>query len=195
MNDRLKKQLDFSLYIDKSKNILRQTRLSDHGRRENDAEHGWHMAVMAYIFREYANEEIDIGKVLIMCLIHDIVEIDAGDTYAYDEEGLKTQKLREKKAKEKIYSMLPEDQKKEMMAIFDEFEERKTPEAKFANAIDNLQPLILNHSNDGDDWKRFEVTADKVYKRQERTKEGSEIIYEIVDDIIKEHIKKGHIKK
>ena len=129
MDERLKKQLDFILEIDKEKNILRQTHLSDHGRRENDAEHAWHMAIMAYLLKEYSNEPIDVAKVMIMCLIHDVVEIDAGDTYAYDAEGLKTQKAREEAAKERIYSLLPDDQKQDLQALFDEFEERKTPEA------------------------------------------------------------------
>ena len=103
MDERLKRQLDFALEIDKEKNILRQTHLSEHGRRENDAEHAWHMAIMAYLFREHSNESVDIAKVMLMCLIHDIVEIDAGDTYAYDTEGLKTQKAREDAAKERIF--------------------------------------------------------------------------------------------
>ena len=128
MNERLKQQLDFILEIDKEKNILRQTHLSGHGRRENDAEHAWHMAIMAYLLKDYANESVDIAKVMIMCLIHDIVEIDAGDTYAYDTEGLKTQKAREDAAKERIFSLLPEDQKKELTALFDEFEKYQTPE-------------------------------------------------------------------
>ena len=153
MDERLKKQLDFILEIDKEKNILRQTHLSGHGRRENDAEHAWHMAIMAYLLREYSNEPVDIAKVMIMCLIHDVVEIDAGDTYAYDAEGLKTQKAREEAAKERIYSLLPDDQKQDLQALFDEFEERKTPEARFARALDNLQPLLLNNSNDGGDWR------------------------------------------
>ena len=125
MDERLKKQLDFILEIDKEKNILRQTHLSDHGRQENDAEHAWHMAIMAYLLKEYSNEPIDVAKVMIMCLIHDVVEIDAGDTYAYDAEGLKTQKAREEAAKERIYSLLPDDQKQDLQALFDEFEERK----------------------------------------------------------------------
>ena len=136
MNERLKKQLNFSLEIDKEKNIFRQTHLSGRGRNENDAEHAWHMAIMAYLLREYANEEIDITKVMLMCLIHDIVEIEAGDTYAYDTEKLKTQKAREDAAKEKLYSLLPEDQKQEFIALFDEFEEYKTPEARYAHAMD-----------------------------------------------------------
>ena len=195
MDERLKRQLDFALEIDKEKNILRQTHLSEHGRRENDAEHAWHMAIMAYLLREYSNEEIDIARVMLMCLIHDIVEIDAGDTYAYDAAGLKTQKAREDAAKERIFSLLPEDQKQELVRIFDEFEAFQTPEAKFARAMDNLQPLLLNDSNDGGDWKEHEVNAEKVYGRQRKTKRGSEKLFEVTDQILKENIAKGNLPK
>ena len=191
MDERLQKQLDFILEIDKEKNIFRQTHLSGHGRNENDAEH---MAIMAYLLQEYSNEKIDVARVMLMCLIHDVVEIDAGDTYAYDAEGLKTQKAREEAAKERLYSMLPEDQKADLVAIFDEFEERKTPEAKFARALDNLQPLLLNHSNGGGDWKNHDVTAEQVYGRQSRTREGSEKLFEVTDQILKENIAKGNLK-
>lgn len=194
MDERLQKQLDFILEIDKEKNIFRQTHLSGHGRNENDAEHAWHMAIMAYLLQEYSNEKIDVARVMLMCLIHDVVEIDAGDTYAYDAEGLKTQKAREEAAKERLYSILPEDQKADLVAIFDEFEERKTPEAKFARALDNLQPLLLNHSNDGGDWKNHDVTAEQVYGRQSRTREGSEKLFEVTDQILKENIAKGNLK-
>lgn len=195
MDERLQKQLDFILEIDKEKNIFRQTHLSGHGRNENDAEHAWHMAIMAYLLQEYSNEKIDVARVMLMCLIHDVVEIDAGDTYAYDAEGLKTQKAREEEAKERLYSMLPEDQKADLVTIFDEFEERKTPEAKFARALDNLQPLILNNSNDGGDWKNHDVTAKQVYGRQSRTREGSEKLFEVTDRILKENIAKGNLRQ
>lgn len=193
MEERLKRQLEFALEIDKEKNIFRQTHLSGHGRNENDAEHAWHMAVMAYLLREYSNQEIDIARVMILCLIHDIVEIESGDTYAYDEEGLKTQKQREEMAKEKLYSILPEDQKQEMISLFDEFEENQTAEARFAHAMDNLQPLLLNHSNNGGDWKEHGVTSRQVYGRHEKTKEGSERLYQAADEIIQENIKKGNL--
>ena len=195
MDERLQKQLDFILEIDKEKNIFRQTHLSGHGRNENDAEHAWHMAIMAYLLQEYSNEKIDVARVMLMCLIHDVVEIDAGDTYAYDAEGLKTQKAREEAAKERLYSMLPEDQKADLVTIFYEFEERKTPEAKFARALDNLQPLILNNSNDGGDWKNHDVTAKQVYGRQSRTREGSEKLFEVTDRILKENIAKGNLRQ
>ncbi|HCM91670.1 MAG TPA: hydrolase [Lachnospiraceae bacterium] len=194
MDERLRKQLDFALEIDKEKNIFRQTHLSGRGRNENDAEHAWHMAIMAYLLREYSNEEVDAGRVMLMCLIHDIVEIDAGDTYAYDEESKKSQKSREEAAKERIFSILPDDQRAELTAIFDEFEEGKSPEAKFARAMDNLQPLILNNSNGGSDWAEHGVSADKVYERQGRTRLGSKKLYEVTDAIIQENIRKGSLK-
>ncbi len=195
MEERLQKQLDFILEIDKEKNIFRQTHLSGHGRNENDAEHAWHMAIMAYLLKEYANEEVDIAKVIMMCLIHDIVEIDAGDTYAYDPEGLKSQKEREEKAKQRIFSLLPDDQKKELIALFDEFENHETAESKFAHAMDNFQPLLLNSSNDGGDWKEHDVSSDTVYGRQKKTALGSKRLYEVTDQILQEHIAKGHLKK
>lgn len=195
MNDKLKQQLDFILEIDKEKNILRQTHLSGHGRRENDAEHAWHMAIMAYLLKEYSNEPVDITKVMIMCLIHDIVEIDAGDTYAYDTEGLKTQKAREDAAKERIFSLLPNAQKEELTALFDEFEENRTAESRFAHVMDNLQPLLLNNSNGGADWREHEVYASQVYGRQQKSRYGSKQLYEITDQILKENIKKGNIKE
>lgn len=193
MDERLRRQLDFILEIDKEKNILRQTHLSGGGRRENDAEHAWHMAVMAYLLKDYANEKVDIARVMIMCLIHDVVEIEAGDTYAYDEEGLKTQKAREDAAKEHLFGMLPDDQKEELTAIFDEFEAYETPESKFAHAMDNLQPLMLNNSNGGADWREHGVSSEQVYGRQRKTALGSEKLFEVIDAIIQENIHKGNI--
>lgn len=195
MDERLKKQLAFALEIDKEKNIFRQTHLSGHGRNENDAEHAWHMAIMAYVLREYSNEKIDVAKVMLMCLIHDIVEIGAGDTYAYDAEKLKTQTAREDAAKERIFSLLPDEQKEELIALFDEFEAFETPESKFAHAMDNLQPLMLNNSNGGADWKEHEVTAQQVYGRQSKTRLGSETLFEVVDSIIQQNIANGQIRE
>ncbi len=193
MDERISKQIDFALEIDKEKNIFRQTHLSGHGRNENDAEHAWHMAVMAYLLKEYSNEPVDIAHVMIMCLIHDLVEIDAGDTYAYDPEGKATQKEREEAAKERIFSILPKDQRDELMGIFDEFEAGETAEARFARAMDNFQPLILNNSNGGSDWKEHGVKAEMVYKRQARTEAGSKSLYEITERIIIENIDKGSL--
>ena len=195
MDERLKKQMDFALEIDKEKNIFRQTHLSGHGRNENDAEHAWHMAIMAYLLREYSNEPVDISKVMLMCLIHDIVEIDAGDTYAYDEENKKTQSAREEAAKKRIFGMLPEDQAGELMALFEEFEAYETAEAKFARALDNVQPLMLNDSNGGEDWLKHGVNQTQVRGRQNKTAIGSKKLYEeVVDRIIKDNVLRGNIK-
>ncbi len=193
MDERLEKQLNFILEIDQEKNIFRQTYLSGHKRQENDAEHAWHMAIMAYLLKEYANETIDVAKVMLMCLIHDIVEIEAGDTYAYDTENLKTQKAREDAAKEKIYALLPKDQQQELIALFDEFEAYETAEAKFAHVMDNLQPILLNNSNGGSDWKDHQVTAQQVYERQTKTKLGSTKLFNVIDQILQEHIESGNL--
>ena len=192
--ERLERQLAFALEIDKEKNVFRQTHLSGQGRRENDAEHAWHMALMAWLLREYSNEETDIAKVMLMCLIHDIVEIDAGDTYAYDKENKKTQKIREDAAKERIFSILPDDQKADLTALFDEFEACETPEAKFARAMDNLQPLILNNSNGGSDWREHNVCAEDVFRRQRETALGSRKLYDVADRIIRDHIDRGNLR-
>ena len=193
--ERLAKQIDFILEVDKEKNIERQTHLSNHGRRENDAEHAWHMALGAYLLKEYANEDIDIAKVMIMCLIHDVVEIDAGDTYAYDAEGLKTQKEREDKAKERIFGLLPKDQKEMMISLFDEFEAFETPESCFAHAMDNFQPFLLNDSNDGGDWMEHGVSISQVLGRQTQSAKGSKELSDYVLEKLEEHVAKGHIKE
>lgn len=190
-NCRLKKQMDFALEIDKEKDVFRQTHLSGRGRYENDAEHAWHMAIMAYLLKEYSNEPVDISHVMIMCLIHDIVEIDAGDTYAYDAEGVKSQKAREDAAKERIFSMLPEDQKTEFTALFDEFEANETAEARYAHAMDNLQPVMLNDSNNGMDWEEHKPGTTMVYGRQNKTKLGSEVLFDYIDTLLKKNIAMG----
>lgn len=192
-NERLEKQMNFALEIDKAKNIFRQTHLSDKGRKENDAEHSWHMAIMAYVLKEYSNEEIDILKVILMCLIHDIVEILAGDTYAYDEENIKTQEKRENSAKEEIFSLLPENQRNEFISLFDEFNEGKTAEAKFAKTMDNLQPVMLNDSNDGMDWIEHAIHKDQVLQRQAISQEGSTILYDYTMHILDENTKQGNL--
>lgn len=195
MDDRMREQIEFALLMDKQKNIFRQNHLADNSRRENDAEHAWHMAVMAYLFREYANEDIDISKVILMCLIHDVVEIEAGDTYAYDEEAKKSQREREEIAKKHIFGMLPSDQGRELEALFDEFEAKETAEARFAKTMDNLQPVLLHEANGGGDWKEHEVTKEQIMRRQEKTRHGSEELFEVIKDIIDKHISEGNIKE
>lgn len=193
--ERFEKQLKFILEIDKEKSVLRQTHLSGHGRRENDAEHAWHMCVMIYLLKEYANREIDIAKTMMMALIHDVVEIDAGDTYAYDTIGAVTQKEREEKAAERIFGILPEEQKTELKNLFEEFEANETMEAKFAHAIDNFQPLLLNNSNGGSDWREHGVSKSQVLKRHSITHLGSEKLGEYSYRMIDENVKKGNIKE
>lgn len=195
MNERLKKQLDFILEIDKAKDILRQTHLSGHGRQENDAEHSWHMAVMAILLREYANEEVDVLRVITMLLIHDLVEIDAGDTYAYDDKGNESRPERERRAAERIYGLLPEDQGAQLRALWEEFEAYESPEAKYAHMLDNFQPLLLNDSNQGGDWRAHGVKKSQIYKRNEKTEQGSREIWSYMQELIQRNIDEGNIKE
>lgn len=192
--ERFEKQIAFILEADKEKNILRQTHLSGHGRRENDAEHAWHMAMMIYLLREYANEEFDVAKAIVMALIHDIVEIDAGDTYAYDPKGIETQKEREARAAERIFGLLPEDQKEELKALFEEFEACGSPEARFARAMDNFQPLLLNNANGGGDWREHNVSKSQVVNKQITSRLGSEEIWSYTEALIDKNVRKGNIK-
>lgn len=150
--DRLERQIAFCREIDKEKQVGRQTYLADGSRKENDAEHAWHMAVMTLLLSEYANEEIDVLRTVSMLLIHDLVEIDAGDTFAYDEEAKKSQRERERKGAERLFGMLPEDQRDRLRAMWDEFEAGETAEARFARTMDNLQPMMLNAASDGKAW-------------------------------------------
>ena len=163
MNDmeRLQKQFAFILEIDKEKNILRQTLKSDGVSRENDAEHAWHMAIMTLLLVEYAAEPVDVLRTISMLLIHDLVEIDAGDTYAYDEQGKTTQRERELAAADRVFAMLPADQGEKMRALWDEFEAGETPEARFAMAMDRIQPMMLNAATDGQKWKENGVTLSR----------------------------------
>ncbi len=192
--ERFKKQLDFVLEIDKEKEIYRQTHISDYKRQENDAEHAWHMAIMIYLLKEHASAKFDVGKAMMMALVHDIVEIDAGDTYAYDTEALKTRDEREKKAADRIFGMLPDDQREELRGLFEEFEAGETPEAKFARTMDNLQPLMLNDSNNGGDWREHKVTKSQVMKRHGRNQLGSAVIGEYTKELIEENVRKGNIR-
>lgn len=196
--ERFKKQIDFIMEIDKEKNIFRQNHITDYIRPENDAEHAWHMAVMIYLLREYSNEEFDVAKTMMMALIHDIVEIDAGDTYAYDaedSEAVLTKQAREEAAAERIFGLLPENQGNELKSLFEEFEEGKTPEAKFARAMDSFQPFLLNNANGGKDWKRHGVKKSQVANRQARSKLVSEDIWQYIKNLIDVNTEKGNIIK
>lgn len=194
--NRLERQFDFFREIDKEKLIQRQTLITDGVRRENDAEHAWHMAIMAILLSEYANEEIDVLKTVSMLLIHDIVEIDAGDTYAYDEEGKKTQRERETAAADRIFALLPEDQQKKFRDLWEEFEAWETPEAKFAHTMDCVQPLMLNDATQGKSWVDHGVRLSQVLKRNARTAEGSEVLWDYAhQNFIVPNAEKGKLKK
>lgn len=192
--ERLTQQLAFALRIDDEKNVLRQTPLSNHGRRENDAEHAWHMTVMAYLLREYANEPIDLARTMIMTLTHDLVEIYAGDTYAYDADGQKTAHEREVAAADRLFGMLPADQAEEFRSIWEEFEQNQTPEARFAHAMDNLQPMMLNDSNDGESWRVHNVERSGPAARNAVTRMGSTILAEYVDGVLDKHVEAGNLR-
>ena len=191
--NRLEQQLQFILEIDKVKKIIRQTPLSDASRKENDAEHSWHIALMAYLLQEYAEEPVEVSKVMLMVLIHDLVEIDAGDTYAYDEEGAKTKDERERKAADRIFGMLPEDQGMYLKALWEEFEAYETAEARYAHLLDNFQPLLLNDAAGGISWTEHQVKKSQIYKRNEKVEETSATIWKCMQDKIDKHIQAGHV--
>ncbi len=191
--ERLKKQMEFIVEIDKVKNIFRQTYLADRGRKENDAEHSWHLALMAVLLKEYSSEEVDLSRVVPMVLVHDLVEIDAGDTYAYDAAGVSTQKERENQAADRIFGMLPADQGEWLRNLWDEFEAYETPDAKFAHLLDNCQPLLLNDASNGLSWEEHQVKKSQIYRRNQRVPETSGVIWEYMQSLIEKHVKLGHI--
>ncbi len=193
--ERLRKQFAFCREIDKEKFIKRQTYLTDGLQKENDAEHAWHMAVMTLLLSEYANEEIDVLKTISMLLIHDLVEIDAGDTYAYDEVGKKTQRQRELQAAERIFGMLPEDQGKYFRELWDEFEAQQTKEAKFARTMDNIQPMMLNAASEGKSWEERGIRLSQILNRNKNTSAGSESLWEYAyQNFLEPNVKQGRIK-
>lgn len=191
--ERLERQMAFALAIDKEKQVLRQTHLSDHGRRENDAEHAWHMTVMCYLLREYANEEIDLARALIMCATHDLVEIYAGDTYAYDTQGQATAHEREQAAARRLFSMLPDDQAQDLRGIWEEFEANETAEARFAHAMDSVQPMMLNDANGGADWRERGTVRAMPASRNELTRKGSEVLAAYIDEILDRNVAEGNL--
>ena len=192
--ERIEKQFAFCREIDKEKFIGRQTYLTGAKRKENDAEHAWHMAIMTLLLSEYANEKIDVLKTISMLLIHDLVEIDAGDTFAYDEEAKKTQRERELMAADRIFGLLPSDQGDKLRALWDEFEEGTTPEAKFAHTMDNIQPTMLNAATNGKSWKEKGVQLSQILNRNSNTADGSQTLWEYtLQHFIEPNIEKGNI--
>lgn len=190
---RLQKQMDFITEVDQIKTITRQTYLADASRKENDAEHSWHLALMACLLSEYANEEVDMLRVMQMVLIHDIVEIDAGDTYAYDEAGNKTKRQREVAAAERLFGILPDDQGLWMRGLWEEFEAAETKEARFALALDKIQPVLLTDQANGRSWREHEVRLEQIMKRNEKTPEGSQELWDYCRKLLEKNVKKGNI--
>ena len=195
ISDKLLQQISFIKEIDKVKYIQRKTKLFNSDRNENDAEHSWHLALMAIVLAEHANGPIDILKVVKMVLIHDIVEIDAGDTFLYDTQKDHINTDEERLAAERIFGMLPKEQADELIAVWEEFEAGQTPEAKFAKSMDRLEPLLQNTSNNGGTWKEFDVSYDKVYQKKSVIKEGSATIWNYAENLINESVAKGILKK
>jgi putative hydrolase of HD superfamily len=194
--DRLERQIEFIIEIDKLKEVLRQTILMDSSRQENAAEHSWHLAVMALLLSEYAREkEIDLLRVIKMLLIHDIVEIDAGDTYCYDDAGVTKQAAQEKKASERIFNILPPDQAEEFRMLWDEFGARETSESRFANAIDCFQPILHNYSTDGKIWKKHRIKRDQVLARNEHIQYSAPVIWKHIVRFIDDAVQKGMLVK
>ena len=194
MAERLRKQLSFMLELDKMKNLYRQTYVLHEDRKENDAEHSWHLAIMAFLLAEYSNEPVDISHVIKMVLLHDVVEIDAGDTYCYDEEGYKSKPEREERAARRIFGLLPDDQRDEFYALWREFEDSQTPDSRFAAVLDRLQPLLLNYTRDGQSWREHSISKEQVIKRNMQYFTASDELSELIKGIISDAESKGWLK-
>ncbi len=194
MENDLSRTVDFCRLIDKEKFVQRRTYLSDGERLENDAEHAWHLAVMALLLSDYSNEKVDVLKVVSILLIHDLVEVYAGDTFAYDEEGKKTQRQRETAAADRLFSQLPQESAMKFRSLWDEFEVRESPEAKFAHTMDNFQPLLLQHASRGRAWREGKRKLSEVLERNEKSAEGSEILWRFaLENFIRPEIENGNL--
>jgi len=191
--ERFSKQINFIIEIDKLKHVLRQTILMDRSRRENSAEHSWHIALTVLLLSEYADDpQVDMFRVMKMLLVHDIVEIDAGDTYCYDDLGRQDQNRREERAAERIFRILPPDQAGSLRALWEEFEKRETPESKFANALDRLQPFLHNYFTEGQTWQANDIHSRQVVARMQPVEKGSSFLWEyiraLIDDAVARRI-------
>ena len=191
---RLEQQIQFLVEIDKVKNIFRQTYLADGNRKENDAEHSWHIALMAFLLKEHVEEPVDVMKVIIMVLIHDLVEIDAGDTYAYDAAGATDKREREEKTADRIFGLLPKDQGIYFRELWEEFEAYETADAKYAHLLDNFQPVLLNDASGGKSWAEHGVKKSQIYKRNEKVEATSKSVWEMMQKIVQKNITPGNIK-
>ncbi|MDJ0987719.1 MAG: HD domain-containing protein [Desulfobacterales bacterium] len=194
--ERFKRQIDFILEADKLKNVARRTTLLDVSRQENSAEHSWHIALLVLILSEYAkDDELDLLQVIKLLLIHDLVEIDAGDTYCYDEGGGQDQYKRETKAADRIFNILPADQAASLRALWDEYEAKDTPESKFANALDRVQPFLHNYFTRGHTWQKHGIQKKQVIARMQPVNEGSQLLWEYVSFLIDDAVEKGYLAK
>ncbi len=193
--ERFEQQLHFLREIDRMKQIARQTLLMDGSRVENDAEHSWHMAVCAMLFAEYAEQEIDLARVLKMALLHDVVEVYAGDTYVYDAQAVRTQKAREQAAAERLFGLLPEDQSAEFRAIWDEFDRKETSESKFANAVDAFMPNYHNYVTNGEKWQEHGVTKQMVLGRNTFMREGASELWDAMMRFTEDAVKQGYLEE
>jgi putative hydrolase of HD superfamily len=192
--DRFKQQIEFILEVDKLKQVLRQTILMDKSRRENSAEHSWHIALTVMVLSEYAKDtNVDMFRVMKILLVHDLIEIDAGDTYCYDDQGRKDQGQREKLAADRIFNILPPDQARTFRELWDEFEDRKTPESRFANALDRVQPFLHNYFTHGQTWQENDIKSDQVKSRMQPVDDGAPILWEYVRSLIDDAVKKGFL--
>lgn len=194
MNDRIKKQLDFMLELDKMKNLYRQTYVLHEDRKENDAEHSWHLAILALLLSEYAAQPVDVLHVMKMVLIHDVVEIDAGDTYCYDAEGYKSKADREEKAAQRIFGLLPDDQRDEFYTLWREFEDSETNDARFAAMLDRLQPIMLNYTKGGRSWQEHGIHKEQVLARNLPYLSESEQLADVIRSVIDDAAEKGWLK-
>lgn len=193
--DKFQQQIQFLIEIDKIKNIFRKTRLFDNSRAENDAEHSWHLCMYALILSEYSNEKIDILKVLKMLLIHDLVEIYAGDTFLYSDKPKEVKKKEETEAAEKLFRLLPENQAKKFIGLWEEFEKEKTAEAKFATAMDRLEPVMQNCFTEGATWKEHDVRKHQVVDKNKKIENGSKKLWEYASRILDEAVSNGYLKE
>ncbi|MGR5092899.1 HD domain-containing protein [Vibrio maritimus] len=195
MNQRLEQQLSLLIELDRLKSVLRRTRVrSAEGRLENSAEHSWHVAMMALLMQEHANEPVEITKVVKMLLLHDIVEIDAGDTFVYDAQASKEQEEKELAAAHRLFGMLPQDQGQELFGVWQEFELAQSPEAKFAKALDRLIPMLLNYHNDGQSWVENEVSKSQVMQVNQKIEKGSQVLWDKAKSLIEEAVENGWLK-
>ena len=194
-DSRLAKQVEFIVEIDKLKQVVRRTWLTDKSRQENDAEHSWHLGVMAILLLEHAQQpRLDLLRVLKMVLIHDLVEIDAGDTFAYDDAGALDKAERESAAADRVFGLLPADQAAELRTLWEEFEARQTPEAKYAAALDRFQPMLHNYRTQGKAWQEHGITADQVIARNQHIAEGSPALWEYAREFVADAVAKGYLR-